>query len=73
MIYGFLLICFLYLKKIGVAIDSDNQDDILIYKQVGKVAALRELVEAQSIDFEKTFISHATMVKINDIIIIFSI
>ncbi|KAI9300598.1 glucosamine-6-phosphate synthase [Cunninghamella echinulata] len=45
----------------GLAIDGDKQDEIFIYKQVGKVAALRELIEAQSIDFEKNFTSHVTM------------
>ncbi|CAO3617269.1 unnamed protein product [Cunninghamella blakesleeana] len=44
-----------------MAIDNDDQDNILIYKQSGKVVALRELVDNQSIDFEKTFISHVTM------------
>ncbi|KAI8083109.1 glutamine-fructose-6-phosphate transaminase [Halteromyces radiatus] len=43
----------------GMSVDGDN--GIQIYKEVGKVSALRELVESQSIDFDKTFISHSGM------------
>ncbi|CAO3598531.1 unnamed protein product [Absidia cylindrospora] len=32
-----------------------------IYKEVGKVASLRRLIDSQSIDFQKTFISHCGM------------
>ncbi|KAF9995447.1 glutamine--fructose-6-phosphate transaminase (isomerizing), partial [Entomortierella chlamydospora] len=43
----------------GLAIDGDSEKDVLIYKQVGKVAALQKLIEEQkSIDWGKTFTSH---------------
>ncbi|KAI7904756.1 glutamine-fructose-6-phosphate transaminase [Cokeromyces recurvatus] len=44
----------------GLAVDGDN-DDILIMKQVGKVAALKKLVFDEQIDFGKPFISHCGM------------
>lgn len=47
---------------IGVAADGDNEDSVLIVKQVGKVAALRKLIDEQTVDFGKTFISHCGMV-----------
>lgn len=34
----------------------------MIVKQVGKVAALRKLIDEQKVDFGKTFISHCAMV-----------
>ncbi|KAF9367958.1 glutamine--fructose-6-phosphate transaminase (isomerizing), partial [Mortierella sp. AD011] len=43
----------------GLAIDGDGEKDVLIYKQVGKVAALQKLIEEQkSINWGKTFTSH---------------
>jgi glucosamine--fructose-6-phosphate aminotransferase (isomerizing) len=48
---------------IGFAIDGDNEDAVII-KQVGKVAALRKLVDEQPLDFEKPFISHCGMVSV---------
>ncbi|KAF9165461.1 glutamine--fructose-6-phosphate transaminase (isomerizing), partial [Mortierella sp. AD010] len=43
----------------GLAIDGDGDKEVLIYKQVGKVAALQKLIEEQkSIDWGKTFTSH---------------
>ncbi|CAO3663574.1 unnamed protein product [Rhizopus stolonifer] len=44
----------------GFAVDGDN-DEAVIIKQVGKVAALRKLVDEQPLDFEKPFISHCGM------------
>ncbi|KAI8887805.1 glucosamine-6-phosphate synthase [Backusella circina FSU 941] len=44
----------------GFSVDGDN-DDIAIMKQVGKVAALRKLVDEQSLDFERPFVSHCGM------------
>lgn len=47
----------------GVAVDADAEDDTMIVKQVGKVAALRKLIDEQKCDFNKTFISHCSMVR----------
>ncbi|KAK4512407.1 uncharacterized protein ATC70_003106 [Mucor velutinosus] len=44
----------------GFAVDGDNED-ILIMKQVGKVAALRKLVDEQQLDFSKPCISQCGM------------
>lgn len=47
--------------KIGLAIDGDN-NDILIYRQVGKVKALEQLIkEDTKLDLTKTFLSHTGM------------
>ncbi|KAF7727472.1 glutamine--fructose-6-phosphate transaminase (isomerizing) [Apophysomyces ossiformis] len=45
----------------GLAVDGDEEKETYIFKQVGKVAALRELTFNQPVDFEKTFISHCGM------------
>ncbi|CDH52476.1 l-glutamine d-fructose 6-phosphateamidotansferase [Lichtheimia corymbifera JMRC:FSU:9682] len=45
----------------GLAADGDAEGETYIFKQVGKVAALKKLVDEQQIDFEKTFISHCGM------------
>ncbi|KAK9711759.1 glutamine--fructose-6-phosphate transaminase (isomerizing) [Basidiobolus ranarum] len=46
----------------GLAIDGDNENETLIYKQVGKVAALRKEVEDQvNLDVSKSFLSHTSM------------
>ncbi|ORZ12261.1 hypothetical protein BCR42DRAFT_420317 [Absidia repens] len=45
----------------GLACDGDADDSTVILKQVGKVAALKKLVDEQPIDFNKTFISHCGM------------
>lgn len=47
---------------IGIAIDGDAEQETYIVKQVGKVSALKKMVEEQHIDYEKTFISHCGMV-----------
>lgn len=45
----------------GLAIDGDN-NDILIYRQVGKVKALEQLIkEDKQLDISKTFLSHTGM------------
>ena len=36
----------------GLAIDGDD-NNVLIYKQVGKVAALKKLVSEATVDFER--------------------
>lgn len=46
---------------LGIAVDGDNEDAVII-KQVGKVAALRKLVDEHPFDFDKPFISHCGMV-----------
>ncbi|KAI7862954.1 glutamine-fructose-6-phosphate transaminase [Spinellus fusiger] len=45
----------------GLAADGDSDSDILVYKQVGKVAALKKLVDEQTCDFNASFISHCGM------------
>ncbi|KAI8394094.1 L-glutamine D-fructose 6-phosphate amidotransferase [Radiomyces spectabilis] len=45
----------------GLAVDGDTEDQTFIFKQVGKVAALKKLVDTQEIDFEKSYISHCGM------------
>jgi len=45
----------------GLAVDGDN-NDILIYRQVGKVKALEQLIkEDTKLDLTKTFLSHTGM------------
>ncbi|KAF9577103.1 glutamine--fructose-6-phosphate transaminase (isomerizing), partial [Lunasporangiospora selenospora] len=46
----------------GLAIDGDSEKEVLIFKQVGKVAALQKLIEEQkAVDWNKTFVSHCGM------------
>ncbi|CAO1612585.1 unnamed protein product [Parajaminaea phylloscopi] len=45
----------------GIAVDGDSERDVLIFKQVGKVAALRKHIAESPVDFNKTFISQAGM------------
>ncbi|KND04079.1 glutamine-fructose-6-phosphate transaminase (isomerizing) [Spizellomyces punctatus DAOM BR117] len=46
----------------GIAIDGDEEGQVLIHKQVGKVHALRKKInEDKSLDFTKTFVSHTSM------------
>ncbi|CDS12447.1 Putative Glutamine-fructose-6-phosphateFT transaminase (Isomerizing) [Lichtheimia ramosa] len=45
----------------GLAADGDEEGETLIVKQKGKVAALKQLVEEQQIDFSKVFVSHCGM------------
>ncbi|KAK9762602.1 glutamine--fructose-6-phosphate transaminase (isomerizing) [Basidiobolus ranarum] len=46
----------------GLAIDGDNENEVLIYKQVGKVAALRKEIQDQvNLDISKSFLNHASM------------
>ncbi|OZJ02509.1 Glutamine--fructose-6-phosphate aminotransferase [isomerizing] [Bifiguratus adelaidae] len=46
----------------GLAIDGASEREVLIYKQVGKVAALKKLIADQTdLDVKKTFISHCGM------------
>lgn len=43
----------------GLAIDGDKKSEVLAFKEVGKVAKLRKLVEENNPDLTKTFDSHA--------------
>ncbi|KAL9933415.1 hypothetical protein V8E36_007591 [Tilletia maclaganii] len=45
----------------GIAVDGDTEKDTLIFKQVGKVAALRKHIAESPVDFSKTFISQCSM------------
>ncbi|KAI9497887.1 isomerising glucosamine-fructose-6-phosphate aminotransferase [Zychaea mexicana] len=45
----------------GLAVDGDKKKETVIIKQVGKVAALKKLVNEQDIDFSKAFVSHCGM------------
>ncbi|KAL2918384.1 glutamine--fructose-6-phosphate transaminase (isomerizing) [Polyrhizophydium stewartii] len=46
----------------GVAVDGDSEGEVFIFKQVGKVAALREKIESQkSLDTAKIFVAHTGM------------
>ncbi|KAK9477791.1 hypothetical protein V1514DRAFT_320749 [Lipomyces japonicus] len=42
----------------GLAIDGDKENEVLLFKEVGKVAALRKLIKTSSADVNKTFVSH---------------
>ncbi|CCH45212.1 glucosamine-fructose-6-phosphate aminotransferase (isomerizing) [Wickerhamomyces ciferrii] len=43
----------------GIAIDGDKADETLIFKQIGKVGALKKEVESQNLDRTATFVNHA--------------
>ncbi|KAI9772231.1 MAG: glutamine--fructose-6-phosphate transaminase (isomerizing) [Geoglossum simile] len=43
----------------GVAIDGDKKDEVFAYKEVGKVAKLKELIKESKPDLTKVFDSHA--------------
>ncbi|KAF2281045.1 glucosamine-fructose-6-phosphate aminotransferase [Westerdykella ornata] len=43
----------------GLAIDGDQKNEVYAVKEVGKVAALRKLVEEQNFDLSKVFECHA--------------
>ncbi|CAD6889600.1 unnamed protein product [Tilletia controversa] len=45
----------------GIAVDGDNERDTLIFKQVGKVEALRKHIAESPVDFSKTFINQCSM------------
>ncbi|KAI3646167.1 hypothetical protein MP228_009095 [Amoeboaphelidium protococcarum] len=48
----------------GMAVDGDKEDhtEVLLFKQVGKVAALKKLIsEQKSLDMNKKFLYHASM------------
>jgi glucosamine--fructose-6-phosphate aminotransferase (isomerizing) len=43
----------------GLAIDGDKKKEVLAFKEVGKVAKLRKLIDEADLDLEKIFDSHA--------------
>ncbi|KAK7903752.1 glutamine--fructose-6-phosphate transaminase (isomerizing) [Exophiala xenobiotica] len=43
----------------GLAIDGDKRNEVFAFKEVGKVAKLRELVAESGVDMTKVFDSHA--------------
>jgi glutamine---fructose-6-phosphate transaminase (isomerizing) len=43
----------------GMAVDGDSENEIYLFKQVGKVAALRKLIDEQHVDMNKKFMAHA--------------
>lgn len=45
----------------GLEVDGNKNDEVLIYKQVGKVAALRKLLETASISHDKVFLNTTGM------------
>ncbi|WFD19602.1 glutamine--fructose-6-phosphate transaminase (isomerizing) [Malassezia caprae] len=45
----------------GLTVDGDLDKEVLLFKQVGKVAALRKHISESSVDMDKSFISHAGM------------
>lgn len=51
----------LVLTPTGISIDGDEENEVYIYKEVGKVAALRKIVESQVKNPDNTFNSHTGM------------
>jgi glucosamine--fructose-6-phosphate aminotransferase (isomerizing) len=46
----------------GIACDGDDEGQTFIFKQVGKVAALRQMIEqTPGLDKKKVFVAHAGM------------
>ncbi|KAI8852695.1 hypothetical protein BC829DRAFT_440553 [Chytridium lagenaria] len=46
----------------GIAVDGDKEGEALIYKQVGKVAALKKrIAEDKALDLQKVFLSQVSM------------
>ncbi|TLD28717.1 hypothetical protein PspLS_03995 [Pyricularia sp. CBS 133598] len=43
----------------GLAVDGDKKKEVYAFKEVGKVAKLKELIDSSDLDLEKTFDSHA--------------
>lgn len=43
----------------GLAIDGDKKNEVFAFKEVGKVAKLKELIAESGVDMDKTFDSHA--------------
>ncbi|KAK7208344.1 hypothetical protein BZA70DRAFT_273499 [Myxozyma melibiosi] len=45
----------------GIAVDGDGYNEVVLFKEVGKVAALRKLVNSSDIDKNKRFVSHVAI------------
>lgn len=45
----------------GLTVDGDRDKEVLLFKQVGKVQALRKHIAESSVDMDRTFVSHAGM------------
>src|SRR4051794_18509309 len=45
----------------GLAIDGDKEGEVFAFKEVGKVAKLRALIEEAAPDPEATFVSHVAI------------
>ncbi|EJU02167.1 L-glutamine D-fructose 6-phosphate amidotansferase [Dacryopinax primogenitus] len=45
----------------GIGIDGDHEGEVLLFKQVGKVAALRQLIDSSNVDFTKTFFAQCSI------------
>lgn len=43
----------------GLAIDGDKKNEVFAYKEVGKVAKLKALIDEEKPDLDKVFDSHA--------------
>lgn len=43
----------------GLAVDGDKKNEVFAFKEVGKVAKLKELISESNADLDKTFDSHA--------------
>lgn len=43
----------------GLAIDGDKKNEVMAFKEVGKVAKLRELISSSNPDLTRVFDSHA--------------
>jgi hypothetical protein len=43
----------------GLCVDGDKKDEVIAFKEVGKVAKLREMIDSSNIDMKKVFDSHA--------------
>ena len=43
----------------GLAVDGDKKNEVLSFKEVGKVAKLRQLIAESDVDMTKVFDSHA--------------
>lgn len=43
----------------GIAIDGDKKNEVFAFKEVGKVAKLKELIGDSDVDLKKVFDSHA--------------
>ncbi|KAI8614513.1 glutamine:fructose-6-phosphate amidotransferase [Chytriomyces sp. MP71] len=46
----------------GIAIDGDSDTEVLLFKEVGKVAALRQKIDGdKKLDMDKKFLNHVSM------------